>query len=159
MRKCRLPHCLDRPQYLNYTKLKPPVRFVLFLLVFFLVTTLHRGVDCCSCRGAGGEGRGSRHAIGWPGPASPADTANIFRLYVTAAAARAFLCVQDATSAVRDVITVVSYRLGPCLTLPEPASTMFSHFHLVAYLRRCLVPALKSFPCVLVYGFQYCDLL
>lgn len=99
------------------------------------------------------RGRGSRHAIGWPGPASPADTANIFRLYVTAAAARAFLYVQDATSAVRDVTTVVSCRLGPCLTLPEPASTMFSHFHLVVYLRRCLVPALKSFPCVFVYVY------
>lgn len=59
LRKCWLSHCLDRPQYLNYTKLKPPVRLVLFLLVFFLVTTFHRGVDCCSCRGAGGGGAGT----------------------------------------------------------------------------------------------------
>lgn len=112
VRQSWLSHCLDIAHDLNNTKLKPPVRLMLFLRVFFLVTTLRRGVDCCSRWGAGG---GSRHAIGWPGPASPADTANIFRLYVTAAAARAFLYVQDATSAAGDVTTVVS----PCQNLPE----------------------------------------
>lgn len=118
------------------------VRSVLFLLVFFLVTTLCRGVDCCRWRVWGGGAGTPLAGLAPPPQLIPL----IYSGYMSQRRQRGHSCMYK-TRPPPPVTSPRSSRIiSPCQSPLRPCFLVF-----ISYLWRCLVPALKSFPCVFVY--------